>query len=114
MTFWDPKNYAADTRSFTTRTPPTRASLATATRFRRELAEFLAVVKYDPHVSPKLVLIGHSMGGLLAKSVCRRQRHQALGHHISRARRTRCTPDAAVPQHIRGRASSESLAKRRA
>jgi len=43
--------------------------LATATRFRRELAEFLAVVKYDPHVSPKLVLIGHSMGGLLAKSV---------------------------------------------
>src|SRR6266403_487343 len=43
--------------------------LATATRFRRELAEFLAVVKYDPHVSPKLVLIGHSMGGLLAKSI---------------------------------------------
>jgi pimeloyl-ACP methyl ester carboxylesterase len=43
--------------------------LATATRFRRELAEFLAVVKYDPNVSPKLVLIGHSMGGLLAKSV---------------------------------------------
>jgi pimeloyl-ACP methyl ester carboxylesterase len=43
--------------------------LATATRFRRELAEFLGVVKYDPSVSPKLVLIGHSMGGLLAKSV---------------------------------------------
>src|SRR5882724_12435495 len=43
--------------------------LATATRFRRELAEFLAVVKYDPNVSPKLVLVGHSMGGLLAKSV---------------------------------------------
>ena len=43
--------------------------LATAARFRRELAEFLAVVKYDPSVSPKLVLIGHSMGGLLAKSV---------------------------------------------
>jgi pimeloyl-ACP methyl ester carboxylesterase len=43
--------------------------LATATRFRRELADFLAVVKYDPNVSPKLVLIGHSMGGLLAKSV---------------------------------------------
>jgi pimeloyl-ACP methyl ester carboxylesterase len=43
--------------------------LATATRFRRELAEFLAVVKYDSNVSPKLVLIGHSMGGLLAKSV---------------------------------------------
>jgi hypothetical protein len=43
--------------------------LATAARFRRELAEFLAVVKYDPAVSPKLVLIGHSMGGLLAKSL---------------------------------------------
>lgn len=43
--------------------------LATATRFRSELAEFLAMVKYDPNVSPKLVLIGHSMGGLLAKSV---------------------------------------------
>jgi pimeloyl-ACP methyl ester carboxylesterase len=43
--------------------------LATATRFRHELAAFLAVVKYDPDVSPKLVLIGHSMGGLLAKSV---------------------------------------------
>jgi pimeloyl-ACP methyl ester carboxylesterase len=43
--------------------------LATAARFRRELAEFLAVVKYDPSVSPKLVLIGHSMGGLLAKSL---------------------------------------------
>jgi len=27
------------------------------------------VVKYDPSVSPKLVLIGHSMGGLLAKSL---------------------------------------------
>src|SRR5260221_3032802 len=46
-----------------------KSFLATATRFRRELAEFLAVVKYDPHVSPNLVLIGHSMGGLLAKSV---------------------------------------------
>ena len=43
--------------------------LATAARFRRELAEFLAVVKYDPSVSPRLVLVGHSMGGLLAKSV---------------------------------------------
>jgi hypothetical protein len=43
--------------------------LATAARFRRELADFLAVVKYDPTVSPKLVLIGHSMGGLLAKSL---------------------------------------------
>jgi pimeloyl-ACP methyl ester carboxylesterase len=43
--------------------------LASAARFRRELAEFLAVVKYDPAVSPKLVLIGHSMGGLLAKSL---------------------------------------------
>jgi pimeloyl-ACP methyl ester carboxylesterase len=43
--------------------------LATAARFRRELAEFLAVVKYDPRVSPKLVVIGHSMGGLLAKSL---------------------------------------------
>jgi pimeloyl-ACP methyl ester carboxylesterase len=43
--------------------------LDTAARFRRELGEFLAVVKYDPNVSPKLVLIGHSMGGLLAKSV---------------------------------------------
>jgi pimeloyl-ACP methyl ester carboxylesterase len=43
--------------------------LATATRFRRDLAEFLAVVKYDSNVSPKLVLIGHSMGGLLSKSV---------------------------------------------
>ncbi len=42
--------------------------LATAARFRRELREFLAVVKYDPTVSPKIVLIGHSMGGLLAKS----------------------------------------------
>ncbi len=42
--------------------------LATAARFRRELSEFLAVVKYDPTVSPKIVLIGHSMGGLLAKS----------------------------------------------
>jgi Alpha/beta hydrolase family len=43
--------------------------LATAARFRAELADFLAVVKYDPSVSPKLVLIGHSMGGLLAKSL---------------------------------------------
>ncbi|HWX29392.1 MAG TPA: alpha/beta fold hydrolase [Steroidobacteraceae bacterium] len=43
--------------------------LAAAARFRRELAEFLAVVKYDSSVSPKLVLIGHSMGGLLAKSL---------------------------------------------
>jgi pimeloyl-ACP methyl ester carboxylesterase len=43
--------------------------LATAARFRRELSEFLAVVKYDPRVSPNLVLIGHSMGGLLAKSL---------------------------------------------
>ncbi len=43
--------------------------LATAARFRRELGEFLATVKYDPAVSPKLVLIGHSMGGLLAKSL---------------------------------------------
>jgi pimeloyl-ACP methyl ester carboxylesterase len=43
--------------------------LATAARFRRELAEFLNVVKYDPSSSPKLVLIGHSMGGLLAKSL---------------------------------------------
>lgn len=43
--------------------------LAAAARFRRELAEFLAVVKYDASVSPKLVLIGHSMGGLLAKSL---------------------------------------------
>jgi hypothetical protein len=43
--------------------------LATASRFRRELADFLATVKYDPGVSPKLVLIGHSMGGLLAKSL---------------------------------------------
>jgi pimeloyl-ACP methyl ester carboxylesterase len=43
--------------------------LATAARFRRDLGEFLALVKYDPGVSPKLVLIGHSMGGLLAKSL---------------------------------------------
>jgi pimeloyl-ACP methyl ester carboxylesterase len=43
--------------------------LAAAARFRRELAEFLAVVQYDPGVSPKLVLVGHSMGGLLAKSL---------------------------------------------
>jgi pimeloyl-ACP methyl ester carboxylesterase len=43
--------------------------LAAAARFRRDLAEFLAVVKYDASVSPKLVLIGHSMGGLLAKSL---------------------------------------------
>ncbi len=43
--------------------------LATAVRFRRELAEFLAAVEYDPASSPKLVMIGHSMGGLLAKSL---------------------------------------------
>lgn len=43
--------------------------LATASRFRRELSQFLAVVKYDPTMSPKLVVIGHSMGGLLAKSL---------------------------------------------
>jgi hypothetical protein len=47
----------------------TETVLATAARFRRELSEFLAVVKYDPTISPKLVVIGHSMGGLLAKSL---------------------------------------------
>jgi pimeloyl-ACP methyl ester carboxylesterase len=42
--------------------------LALAQQMRRDLSEFFDVV--DPeHVSPPMVVIGHSMGGLLAKSL---------------------------------------------
>jgi pimeloyl-ACP methyl ester carboxylesterase len=42
--------------------------LALARQMRRDLSEFFDVV--DPeHVSPPMVVIGHSMGGLLAKSL---------------------------------------------
>jgi pimeloyl-ACP methyl ester carboxylesterase len=47
----------------------TEPVLAAAERFRGELAAFLALVEYDPNVSPKLVVIGHSMGGLLARTL---------------------------------------------
>ncbi len=49
--------------------PTTEPVLASAALFRASLAEFLRDVEYDPAVTPKLVLVGHSMGGLLAKSL---------------------------------------------
>jgi pimeloyl-ACP methyl ester carboxylesterase len=49
--------------------PTTEPVLAAALRFRTELAAFLQHVGYDPAVSPKLVVVGHSMGGLLAKTL---------------------------------------------
>lgn len=49
--------------------PTTEPVLAAAHRFRRELRDFLRLVDYDPAVHPKLVVIGHSMGGLLAKTL---------------------------------------------
>lgn len=49
--------------------PTTEPVLAAALRFRTELSAFLDQVGYDPDVSPKLVVVGHSMGGLLAKTL---------------------------------------------
>jgi pimeloyl-ACP methyl ester carboxylesterase len=49
--------------------PTTEPVLSSAAVFRRTLREFLRDVEYDPAVSPKLVVVGHSMGGLLAKSL---------------------------------------------
>jgi pimeloyl-ACP methyl ester carboxylesterase len=48
--------------------PTNGPMLALARQMRRDLSEFFDVV--DPeHVSPPMVVIGHSMGGLLAKSL---------------------------------------------
>lgn len=47
----------------------TEPVLVSAAQFRRELTAFLAQVEYDPAVTPKLVLVGHSMGGLIAKTL---------------------------------------------